>query len=410
MNPYQSSNRIITVDALRGFALPGILFAHFIFWYSGAGLPNEVYSKFSDPGSQIAGAFNGIFIFGKFFTFFSFLFGLSFYLQMQSLQHKEENFVLRYAWRLLILGVIGLMHHALWRGDILSIYVPLGFILLFARRLSNKWLLIIALLLSFNVPARIIELIHLFSNAKAPNFNAPPEGMEEAKRYYEIIKNGSFPALIKDNWKALISKFAFQFGSGRIYITLGFFMLGAYAGRMKWFETLDASKPVIKRICKISGFTTPGVIIIPIALFVINNAMKLGWENNRIMGMLFNFLLDSANTLMTIFYLSGVTMLMYKVRWQKILHPLAPVGKMALTMYLSQTIFGLILFYHIGFGLFEKTSPGINFLLTIPVFFIQILFCRWWLRRFNYGPVEWLWRSLTFGKWYPLKKQQFKAA
>jgi uncharacterized protein len=411
MNPYQSAKRIVTVDALRGFALLGILFAHFIFWHSGAGLPNEVYGNFSDIGSQIASAFNGIFIFGKFFTFFSFLFGLSFFLQMQSRQHKEQNFVLRYVWRLAILGFIGLIHHALWRGDILSIYVPLGFILLFARRLSNKWLLIIALLLSFNIPARIIELIQFFTNsAQQANLNAPPEGIEEAKRYYNVIKNGSFTALIIDNSKALISKFAFQFSSGRIYITLGFFMLGAFAGRMKWFETLDASKPVIKRICKISGFTTLGVILIPIALFMINNAMKLGWENNRIMGMLFNFFLDSANALMTIFYISGFTMLMYRNLWQKILHPLAPVGKMALTVYLSQTFFGLLLFYHIGFGLFEKTSPGLNMLLAIPVFVIQVMVCKLWLRHFNYGPVEWLWRSLTFGKWYPLKKQQVPAA
>jgi uncharacterized protein len=411
MKPYPSTNRIVTVDALRGFALLGILFAHFIFWHTGAGLPPDTYSKFNDIGSQIAGVFNGIFIFGKFFTFFSFLFGLSFYLQMQSLQLKEQNFVLRYIWRLLILGIIGLIHHALWRGDILSIYVPLGFILLLARNLSNKWLLIIALLLSFNIPARIIELMQLFTSAAhAANLNEPPEGMEEAKRYYEVIKNGTFPMLLTDNWKALVSKFAFQFGSGRIYITLGFFMLGAYAGRMKWFETLEASKPIIKRICKISGLAALSVIIIPIALFIINNALKLGWENNRAMAMLFNLLVDAANTLMTLFYLSGVTMLMYRTRWQKVLYPMAPIGKMALTMYLSQTLFGLLLFYHVGLGWFEKTSPGINFLLVFPVFAIQLLFCRWWLRHFNYGPVEWIWRSLTFGRWFPLKKQQAAAA
>lgn len=407
MNPYQSPNRIVTVDALRGFALLGILFAHFIFWYTGAGLPNELYTKYSDAGSQIAGAFNGIFIFGKFFTFFSFLFGLSFFLQMQSLQQKEENFGLRYAWRLLILGIIGLIHHALWRGDILSIYVPLGFILLFAQKLSNKWLLLIALLLSFNIPARIIDIIQIFTaSAPAVNLNAPPEGIEEAKRYYDVIKNGSFTVLLADNWKALISKFAFQFGSGRIYITLGFFMLGAYAGRMKWFETPETSKHIIKRICKISGFCTLSVIILPVALFVINNAMKLGWENNRSMTTLFNFLVDAANTFMTIFYLSGVTMLLYRIRWQKILHPLAPVGKMALTVYVSQTLFGLLFFYHIGFGLFEKTSPAHNILIAIMVFILQLLFCKWWLQRFNYGPIEWLWRSLTFGKWFPLKKLQ----
>jgi uncharacterized protein len=411
MQSLSSTNRIVTVDALRGFALLGILFAHFIFWHTGAGLPQEVYSKFMDVGSQIAGAFNGIFIFGKFFTFFSFLFGLSFYLQMQSLRQKEESFIVRYIWRLLILGVIGLIHHALWRGDILSIYVPLGFILLFTEKLSNKWLLIFALLLSLNIPTRIYEIIQLFNPpAKPININTPPEGIDEAKRYYDVIKTGSFSALLIDNWKALVSKFTFQFSSGRIYITLGFFMLGAYAGRMKWFETLETSRQVIKRICKMSGFATLAFIIVPIALFMVNNALKLGWENKRSMVFFYTFLVDTANTLMTIFYISGITMLMYRVRWQKIVYPLAPIGKMALTMYLSQTFFGLLLFYHIGLGWFEKTTPGVNFVIAIAVFAIQLLFCKLWLRYFNYGPVEWLWRSLTFGKWYPLKKQQAPAA
>jgi uncharacterized protein len=411
MNTNQSTNRIITVDALRGFALAGILFAHFVYWYSGASLPQSIYTKFTDAGSQFANIFNSIFIFGKFYTFFSFLFGLSFFLQMKSLEKKDDSLIFRYAWRLVILGIIGLIHHALWRGDILSIYVPLGFVLLFTRKLSNKWLLITALFLAFNVPARLIELVQLF-NAAAPPVNnyLPPEGIEEAQRYYDVMKGGSFTEMLKDNWIALRSKFSFQFVSGRIYMTLGFFMLGAYAGRMKWFETLETSKPVIKRICKISGFTTLGVMIIPITLFIVSNALKLGWENNRMMSLIFNLLMDAANTFMTIFYLSGITMLMYRSRWQKMLHPLAPVGKMALTVYLSQTIFGLLLFYHFGFGLFEKTTPGINILLAIPVFIIQVLFCRFWLTYFNYGPVEWLWRSLTFMKWYPLKKQQAAAA
>lgn len=410
MNPYQSPNRIVTVDALRGFALLGILFAHFIYWYSGAGLPQATYEKYTDAGSMIANVFNGIFVTGKFYTFFSFLFGLSFFLQMQSLQKRQDNFLLRYTWRLVILGVIGLIHHALWRGDILSIYVPLGFILLLFRNLSNKALLIIATLLVLNVPARIIELVNLFiATPPAPNATPPPVD-KSADTYYQIIKNGSFMAMIKDNWNGLIPKFDFQFGSGRIYITLGFFMLGAYAGRMKWFETLDASKQLIKRICKISGFTTLSIVVVALALVAINQVMKLQLEQNRAMGLFFSFLFDTASTLMTIFYLSGLTMLMYRIRWQKILHPLAPVGKMALTMYLSQTFFGLLLFYSFGLGLFEKTSPGLNMLLTIPVFIIQVLFSKWWLNYFNYGPVEWLWRSLTFGEWYALKKQQKTAA
>lgn len=401
----QTTNRIVTVDALRGFALLGIIFAHFIYWYTGAGLPQQVYQMYSDAGSQAVSIVNGIFVFGKFFTFFSFLFGLSFFLQMQSLQKKEDSFVWRYAWRLFILGVIGLIHHALWRGDILSIYVPLGFILLFVRNISNRWLLIIALLLIFNLPARIMDVIHYFTQ-KPPVPNAAPPVDEDAQRYYDAIKGGSFLDMIKNNWQGLSTKFAFQFDSGRIYITLGFFMLGTYAGRKKWFENLSEAKPIIKRICKRSGFITLGIILFSIALFALNQVLKLGLENNPYINFLFSILFDVGNSLLTIFYISGLTMLMFRVRWQKWLFPLSYVGKMALTSYVSQTLFGLLLFYHFGLGLFLKTSPAINILISIGVYIIQALFARWWLSRYNYGPVEWLWRSLTFFRWQPMKKLQ----
>ena len=193
-----SNQRIVPVDALRGFALLGILFAHFIYWYTGGALPQQAYQQFSDAASQVASAFNGIFIFGKFFTFFSFLFGLSFFLQMQSLQKRDDNFVLRYGWRLVILGIIGLIHHALWRGDILSIYVPLGFVLLFIRNISNRLLVIIALLLILNIPARIIDIIHFFTQ-KTPSANTPPLLNDEAQRYYDIVKSGTFIAMMKDS-------------------------------------------------------------------------------------------------------------------------------------------------------------------------------------------------------------------
>jgi uncharacterized protein len=408
MQSLLSSQRIITVDALRGFALLGILMAHFIYWYSGAGLPQEMYQKYSDPGSIAASAFNGILIFGKFFTFFAFLFGLSFFLQMQSLGRREGNFTARYAWRLTILGIIGLIHHALWRGDILSIYVPLGFILLLFRNISNKIVLIIAVLLVLNIPVRLIEIIQHFANSSTANVHPPPD--TEAHRYYQIIKAGSFIEMLKDNWKALESKFRFQFYSGRIYITLGFFMLGMYAGRMKWFENPESSRPIFKRICKWSGFITLSIIVFSIIIFVISNALKLKTEQSPSVQFLFTFLFDTGNSTLTIFYLSGLTMLMYRNRWQKILHPLAPIGKMALTSYVLQTFFGLLLFYAFGFGLFEKTNPWQNLLIGILVFVLQVFISRWWFKPFRYGPLEWLWRSFTFFKLQPLKKQQLEIA
>ena len=100
-------DRLITVDALRGFALLGIMLAHFIYWYTAGPLPEDVVGKYKDPGTQIVNIFNNLFITGKFFAFFSFLFGLSFYLQMRRLQHDPHTFLQRYSWRLVLLLIIG---------------------------------------------------------------------------------------------------------------------------------------------------------------------------------------------------------------------------------------------------------------------------------------------------------------
>ena len=125
MQTKASAERLTIVDALRGFALLGIMLAHFIYWYTAGPLPQDVYGKYKDVGSGIADVFNNLFVSGKFFAFFSFLFGLSFYLQMRRLQNDQQTFLRRYSWRLILLLVIGLAHHALWQGDILSIYAPL---------------------------------------------------------------------------------------------------------------------------------------------------------------------------------------------------------------------------------------------------------------------------------------------
>src|SRR5687767_11028193 len=95
-------NRIVTVDALRGFALLGIMIVHFLYWYTAGPLPETVYSKYNDIGSGIARFFSEIFLSGKFFAFFSFLFGLSFYLQTGEVGEGRLGVVRRFAWRITI--------------------------------------------------------------------------------------------------------------------------------------------------------------------------------------------------------------------------------------------------------------------------------------------------------------------
>ena len=151
-----SRKRIDTIDVFRGFALAGILYAHMIIWYTGAGLPPEVYSKYDSTVDGIAMGIFGALVFGKFFSVFSFLFGLSFYLHFRS-NSSKTGYLKVYLWRLFLLFLIGIVHHVLWRGDILAIYAVLGMILLVFRHLPLKLLMILSLLLIINLPTHIYD-------------------------------------------------------------------------------------------------------------------------------------------------------------------------------------------------------------------------------------------------------------
>jgi uncharacterized protein len=147
-------------------------------------------------------------------------------------------------------------------------------------------------------------------------------------------------------------------------------------------------------------------LAVGLGMFAADAMWKLGWQQNAAAGAVFLFVYDVFNAAMVVFFVSGLTLLMLRRRWQAVLFKLAPVGKMALSSYIMQTVFGLLMFYGAGLGLYGKTSPGLNYIIAITFFFMQVGFSTWWLRHFNYGPLEWLWRSGTLLKWQPLRKKK----
>lgn len=391
-----ATERLLIVDGLRGFALFGILIAHITYWFNAGPMPDGVIQKFDGIPFQIAATFEGIFVSGKFYTFFSFLFGLSFALQMKS----RDFTIARFGWRLCLLGLIGLIHSLHWRGDILSIYFVVGLVMIPLRRLTDKWLVVLAFLLILNLPSRIREVYHLIK----PVAEASPQQrkIEEAntRQYWDMLKSGNYGELIKSNIPAIATKFDFQFDSGRIYITLGYFLLGLLAGRRRWFADLSENRSFFRRWLKISGWATLGIIgvAVPFGLMFGQGPPK-PWFN-IVMGTLF----DAHSMFLTFFYITGVTLLLQKKSWASLLQHFSVIGKLALTSYLGQTLIGIVLFYGLGFNLLGEINPWICLLLTFPVYGLQVVFSHWWLSKFYYGPVEWLWRSLTYGRWQPMRR------
>lgn len=395
-----SGNRIEIIDILRGFALAGILYAHMVIWYTGAALPREVYFKYDSFVDNVAMAAFGALVFGKFFSVFSFLFGLGFYLQFRK-GKAGDGFLKVYLWRLFLLFLIGIAHHLIWRGDILAIYAVLGALLLFFRKLPDKILLPLALLLIINLPTHLYELFE----SQIPDAEVGFPMAERAERYYSLVQNGGFATVLEQNWNSWPAKIRYQLESGRLLMTFGYFLLGFYAGRKRLFSKPEQNLSKFKSWNKTTERAVLILLLIGLLMYLMDFVTLP--ELNIIPGVQWpaSFLFSIYNACLTIFYITSATLLFRQAIFHDILKPLAAMGRMALTNYLLQTFFGLLLFYQFGLGLFDQTSPAQNVMIAIAVFFLQLKFSQFWLRHFKQGPVEWLWRSLSYFRFSSIRKR-----
>jgi uncharacterized protein len=394
------SSRIEIIDILRGFALLGIALTHFVEQYY-AGQAPEVHGDMISKtlADQITHGLVGTFVQGKFYMIFSFLFGLSFFIQFEK-SDNSPGFVARFAWRLIVLFMIGVLHQVHYRGDILTVYAVLGFVLLLLYRLPDLPLLIIALVLIANLPSTGLRLHDGITGATRiyhDNDQATLLG------YYDTMKTGDYLSIIKANWKELPSKWNFQFSSGRIYITAGLFLLGLWVGRKRFFEHWQEHLPLMRRLLKMSLWTIGGCILFSIIVF--GGLQGAGIEmNQNIMWAIGGLAMDVANASLATIYVTGIMLLYQKEKWQRRLRVFYAAGRMGLTTYLMQALFGALIFSSIGLGLLGDYGALVCLAIGVVVFVIQIIFSQWWLSRFRYGLFEWLWRSATYFKWQEFRK------
>ena len=395
--------RIEVIDALRGFALAGIFICHMTEQYVGAGTPElhgtAVRITILD---QVIEGFIGIFMRGKFLALFSFLFGLSFFIQMNNGTKKGISFGGRFLWRLLLLLLIGYLHSLFYRGDILTIYAMLGILLIPFYKVSNKWVLGISALLFLGIGRYIIFYLtggnHLFLDIN-------PMDMESAHvmEYYNTIKSGSLLDVFATNsWEGHLDKMNFQYGIfGRGYFTFAFFLIGLYIGRSGFFKGIHEEKRFTKKVLIGSSILFISSIAI-IAVAFMAMGPEIGMDNWYAMIGLSGY--DILNLSMTLIYLALFIILYRKVKIERWLAKLAPYGRMALTNYVLQSLLGTLLLYGWGVGLLGELTNTHTFTIAIALIVLQVWASKIWLRYYNYGPLEWLWRSLTFMKVFPMRK------
>ncbi|MBL7707889.1 MAG: DUF418 domain-containing protein [Chitinophagaceae bacterium] len=406
-----AKQRIDIVDMLRGFSLLGIILAHFCNqYYAGAEPPGHEHFNVQNGLDQGLQLFHDIFIFGKFYTIFSFLFGLSFAIQLLNAKEKGQSFIGRFAWRLILLFAIGFLHQLFYRGDILTIYAVLGFILLLFHKAGNKVLLIVSFFFLFNGPGIILRTIEFvrISNQPAQTQTLQPAAIDttqsrlqdEATVYYNLVKQGDFKHIARLNIsKEFQVKLEFQVFSGRLFVTLGLFLLGLYMGRNKVFENLAQYRKKIKKWFWIS------VAVSIFALVIYGVFGESLFRSFNIYSLLASALIDIHYVSFSMVYAGGFLLLAQRARAGNFLAGLAPLGRMGLTTYLVQTIFGLLLFYGYGFNQLGEIGNSISFAAGIIFFICQVYISKWWMKNYHYGPFEWIWRSLTYFQVQPWRKK-----
>jgi uncharacterized protein len=389
--PVQEKERIEIVDILRGFAVFGILVANMAV-YSGM---EGGYQALQGTLDRAIFLLTRLLIEAKFYSLFSFLFGWGMALQMVRAGEKQRAFLSRYIRRLTILLVFGLIHGMLiWNGDILTAYALLGFLLLLFRNRSSRFIFVsIFLFLSLRI---ILSL--------------PGETMDSFRAWYSEmthfmrLNRYSTSAYIDGSyWEVTqIRVQGFLDGLSYLFFPLGnvfsMFLLGLYAGKRKFFRNLESFLPRIK--LWIMAFFIIGVIFN--GIFMLSIPFQ-----NRIPDAFSVLIPVGARTIgapaMMLFYVTGLIFLNQKDRWKERLAPLAKVGRMALTNYILQSVIGTLIFYSYGLGFYGSSNPTTGLILTVMIYLGQIRFSAWWLERYQYGPLEWIWRTLSYGRRQPFK-------
>jgi uncharacterized protein len=408
LGPVAPGERIEIIDVLRGFALFGILLVNMEFFRDSIFVMMAGVKDWVEPWNRAASWFISTFGQGKFFILFSFLFGLGFALQLLRGEARGINPVLIYRRRLFVLLVIGAVHAFLiWMGDILLMYALIGFLLLLFRRRSEKallrwavafFLLPVVLMAGFT---GLIQLGRMVPEGRAEiekGFAEQAERMEQhlaaSRRAYAA---GSYPEVTRQR-AFEVSLFYFKWGIFFIPYVLGMFLLGLYIGRRGIFRDIEPHLPWIRRMrWPALALGLAGNILNTAMMEISNPAVP---SPPMLLGQVGYILGGPA---LTFFYVSTLMIWWQSETGRRRLKPLAAVGRMALTNYLTHSIVCTLIFYGYGLGYFGKIGPAQGIGLTVLIYSLQIPFSNWWLGRFRFGPAEWLWRTLTYGKAQPMR-------
>jgi uncharacterized protein len=393
MRPVAPPERIELLDVLRGAALFGIIAAN-MRGFNGplAGYMDHTL-MWTDPVSRVAQGLVDFFISGKFITLFSFMFGIGFAVQMERADARGIHASTFYVRRLVVLLLFGLAHSLfLWWGDILAPYAIMGFFLILLRRRSQRTILRWSALI-YAYPLIVSSVMLVLQTAGVPIPSPPATTPQELARVIGVYGGGSYAAILTQNVAELaFNAFGLVFFYPRV---LGIFLFGLWVWREGILRDLASKTPLLRR-CQRLGLVVAVVLnAATVAIMEIvhpNPLAPSGW------GLVAGLTSGIGMPAGSLFYVSTLALLWQSPKWRARLRPFGAVGRTALSNYLLQTVLCTTLYYSWGGALYGRVGPLLGLVPTVVIYGGQLLLSGWWVERFAYGPMEWLWRRLTYGR------------
>ncbi len=384
--------RIQGLDTLRGVAVGGILLANVLVFFGLTFMPpDRIAALPTVRADRVVEFLEKVFVDGKFYSIFSLLFGIGFGLQ---LSRGGDAALPRFRRRLRILLGIGAIHAFLiWAGDILMLYALLGFTMPWFARKSNRDLLRwTVILLAIPTALYVVALaIWLVVGSGAPQTAQSAGVPPNILRYFEAIGTGGFRDAFIGNLVFLGGRWADLFATVRFPKVLGMFVLGLWTVRIG-----IALRPADHRTT-LARWRVLGLVVgLPANIVAALIFERWPYLPPSFGGLFAVALLGVGVPMLALGYASTVGLLV--VDGRRFITVFAPVGRMALTNYLMHSIICVTLSYGFGFGLWWHTGASRAMLIAFAIIALQIPLSAWWLTRYRFGPVEWIWRRLTYGR------------
>lgn len=414
MNPASASERLPLLDALRGFAIGGVFLSNLIMWHSGGFFlpPERMKELMSSPVNMGFGLMVSLLVFGRFVSILTFMFGLGFMIQAGRAEERGESAGRLHARRLGAMLLIGLAHmSALWYGDFLHTYAVLGFSLLLFRRLSPRSLLAVGLALVLVGQPLVDAAVQLGPRlwtapevlAAQAEAEGPTREAWKAATFASIVE-GSFLTLVRTNLETYRHQFLQWHHLGFYVGTLGKYLLGAWAARVGLLHDVPRHRRALRRLLA-------GGLALAVLAFASGMAFRyLGRQGQPPQGIALlrtvqRCLQELGAVGVAAAYVAAIALLFQRPLLGRALRLLAPAGRMALTNYLGQSVVYVLVFTGVGLGLLGQLGPAACTAMVVGLYSLQILVSHLWLSRFRFGPAEWLWRSLSYGRVQPMRRE-----